>query len=144
MKFAGMLALALLLQAPPAYVREGDRVEQEFRNHRDRLARYFEELRTTVESEVSAAEAAVLLRQLDNPPPHVGVYGYQMLPRIIRIPQPPTPIRSFSYSWPITQGYIRAEASKLDRARSDLARVAVAARGIALFPPGRAARRRAA
>jgi hypothetical protein len=43
-----------------------------------------------------------------------------MLPRIIDIPQPPTPIRSFSYSWPITESYIRGEDVKLDKARTDL------------------------
>ena len=129
MKFAGMFLLVAMLQFAPAYVREGDRVEQEFRNYRDRLTRYFEELRATIESEVSAAEASVLLRELENAPPPVGIYGYQMLPQIIEIPQPATPIRSFSYSWPITEGYIRTEASKLDRARRDLARVAGATRG---------------
>jgi hypothetical protein len=128
MKFAGMLLLVALLQSSPAFVREGDRVEQEFRNHRDRLARYFEELRATVESEFSREEAAALLSQLETAPPLVGVYGYQMLPKIVEIPQPPTPIRSFSYSWPITEGYIRAEASKLERAKLDLARAAVTTR----------------
>jgi hypothetical protein len=129
MKLSGVLLLLALLQSSPAHVREGDRVEQEFRNHRDRLARYFDSLRPVVEKEVSPAEAEALLRQLESPPPPVGIYGYQMLPRIIHIPQPPTPIRSFSYSWPITEGYVRAEAAKLERATSDLARVAVASRG---------------
>ncbi len=69
------------------------------------------------------------MRQLEKAPPQVGIYGYRLLPRIIDIPQPPTPIRSFSYSWPITEGYIRAEGTKLDTAKSDLARVAVATRG---------------
>jgi hypothetical protein len=123
-----LLFLTLLTQAQPAYVREGNRVEQQFHGYRDRLTQFFNELRTTIQRDVSPDEAAVLLRQLEKAPPPVGVFGYKMLPRIIDIPQPPTPIRSFSYSWPITESYIRGEESKLDKAKSDLVRLAAVPR----------------
>jgi hypothetical protein len=129
MRAASLLVSLVLLQASPAYVREGDRVEQQFHSYRDRLAQFFENLRATIGRELSAEDAAGLLRQLEKAPPPVGIYGYKLLPRIIDIPQPPTPIRSFSYSWPITEGYIRGEDSKLDSAQADLARVAVASPG---------------
>lgn len=128
MKSAGVLLLVALLQGVPAYVREGNRVETQFHGYTDRLTRHFQSLRTTVEREVSPEEARALLRRLEAPPPPVGVYGYQMLPKIVEIAQPPTPIRNFSYSWPITEGYIKAEDARLEKAKLDLARVAVATR----------------
>ena len=128
MKTAAALLSLALLQAQPAYVREGNRVEQQFHGYRDRLTQFFEELRSAIQREASPEEAAALLRQLEKAPPPVGVFGYKMLPRILDIPQPPTPIRSFSYSWPITESYIRGEESKLDRAKSDLVRLAAVTR----------------
>jgi len=125
MRTAAALLSLVLLQAPAAYVREGDRVEQQFRSYRERLAQFFVELRTTIQRDVSPGTAAPLLRQLEKAPPPVGVFGYNLLPRIVDIPQPPTPIRSFSYSWPVTESYIRAEESRLDRAKSDLARLSI-------------------
>jgi hypothetical protein len=124
MRTAAALLSLTLLQAQAAYVREGDRVEQEFRGYRERLAQFFEELRSTIQRDVSPAEAPSLLRRLEKAPPPVGVYGYGMRPRVVDIPQPPTPIRSFSYSWPITESYIRGEESRLDRGKSDLLRTA--------------------
>jgi len=128
MRAVSVLLLFTLLQATPAYVREGNRVETEFHGYTDRLTKYFQTLRATVEREVSPEDAAALLRKLETPPPKGGVYGYQMLPRIVDIPQPPTPIRSFSYSWPITEGYIKGEDGRLERAKTDLARVALVSR----------------
>jgi hypothetical protein len=101
---AALLSIALI-QTQPAHVREGQRVELQFHGYRDRLTQFFEELRTTIQRDTSPEDAATLLRQLEKAPPAVGIYGYQMLPRIVDIPQPPTPIRSFSYSWPITESY---------------------------------------
>jgi hypothetical protein len=124
---AALLSLALL-QAQPAYVREGNRVEQQFHGYRDSLTQFFEDLRTTIQRDVSPDQATALLRQLEKAPPPVGIFGYRMLPRIVDIPQPPTPIRSFSYSWPITESYIRGEESRLDRAKSDLVRLAAVPR----------------
>jgi hypothetical protein len=128
MRTVSVLLLITLLQGIPAYVREGNRVETEFHGYTDRLTRYFQTLRATVEREVSPEDAAALLRKLETPPPKAGVYGYQMLPKIVEIPQPPDPIRSFSYSWPITEGYIKGEDGRLDRAKADLERVALSSR----------------
>jgi hypothetical protein len=118
------LLLAALLQGLPAYVREGNRVETEFHGYTDRLTRFFQNLRSNVERELSADDASALLRRLETPPSPALIYGYQMLPKIVDIPVSPTPIRTFSYSWPITQGYIQGEEARLDRAKADLARVA--------------------
>src|SRR5689334_21393141 len=125
-------ALSLLLTAipihsenPPAYVREGDRVEQRFREQRDRLNAFFQELRATVQRELSPVEAPVLMRRLQTAPPATSVWGYAMLPRIVEIPQPPTPISTFSYSWSVTEGFVNGETSKLDDAKGILARVPV-------------------
>src|SRR5688572_7349256 len=124
MRAAAATVLSLLLiQAQPAYVREGNRVQQQFHDYRDRLTQFFEELRLVIQRDLSADDASTLLKQLEKAPPPVGVYGYKMLPRIIDIPQPLTPIRSFAYSWPITETYIRSEDVRLDKARSDLRRV---------------------
>ena len=126
MRVSTLLFALALVQAPPAYVREGNRVEQQFHSYRDRLARFFEDLRASIQRDLPPDEAAPLLRQLEQAPPPVGIYGYQLVPRIVEIPQPPTPIRSISYSWPVTEGYIRSEGTKLDFARANLSRVAVA------------------
>ena len=132
MKLAAVLLLTLLLQAPP-YAREGDRISHLFRAHRDRLEQFFEDLRSTVQRELPPADAAELLRRLEKAPPQTGVYGYGLLPRIVDIPQPPTPIRSFSYSWPITEGYVQAEGHKLESARSNLGRLSGSADKLALL-----------
>jgi hypothetical protein len=123
----GLLLTAIPVQSEdaPAYVREGDRVEKRFREHRDRLNGFFQELRNTVQREAPAPEAPNLLRQLQNAPPPTNIWGYGMLPRIVDIAQPATPISTFSYSWGVTDGYVTGEATKLDQARSDLARVTV-------------------
>jgi hypothetical protein len=126
MRSVAALLLVALIQGLPAYVREGNRVETEFHGYTDRLTRFFQNLRATVDREVPSAEAAALLRRLETPPPSPGIYGYQMLPKIVDIPQTPTPIRTFSYSWPITQGYIQGEETRLERAKLDLARVSQA------------------
>lgn len=120
-----LTAIPLWSEEPPAYVREGDRVEQQFRGQRDRLNAFFQELRATVQREAPAPEAPNLMRQLQNAPPQTNVWGYRMLPRIVDIAQPPTLISTFSYSWAVTEGYVRGEATKMDQARSDLARIAV-------------------
>jgi hypothetical protein len=133
---AALFSLALLQALPaqlaqtslPAYVREGNRVEQQFHGYRDQLTRFFENLRRAIQRDVSPEQAAILLRQLEKAPPAVGVFGYGMLPRIMEIPQPPTPIRSFSYSWPVTESYVRGEEAKLDKAESDLVRLAAVSR----------------
>src|SRR6266853_4560661 len=95
----------------PAYVREGDRVEQEFRAYRDRLDKFYASLRTTIERDIPA-----ILPELEGAPPQPVVYGYQLLPHIVdNGPLDRKPVTTFSYSWPITQGYIDGEGVKLDR-----------------------------
>jgi hypothetical protein len=134
MRVAGTVAaLGLLLasfpaksQDRPAYVREGDRVEQRFRAHRDRLTLFFQELRAAVQRDAPASEAAPLLRRLQDAPPQTNRWGYQMLPRIVEIAQPPTPIANFSYSWGVTDSYVTGETTRLDNAHADLARLTVA------------------
>jgi len=117
-----LLALAIgQTQDIPAYVREGERVEREFRAYRDRLANFYGMLREAV-----AREAPGLLHCLQDAPPQPVVYGYQLLPRIVRDPQAPesAPVRTFSYSWPITQGYVDGESEKLRRIENEFGRVA--------------------
>jgi len=128
MRTAVALLSLTLLQAQPSYVREGNHVQQQFHGYRDRLAQFFEELRTAIQRDLPPNQSAPLLRQMEKAPPPVGIFGYGMLPRIVDIPQPPTPIRSFSYSWPITESYIQGEESKLERAKSDLVRLAAVSR----------------
>jgi hypothetical protein len=107
----------------PAYVREGDRIEQQFRAYRERLNRFFQLLRGTVRQ-----ESPQLLPQIQAapPPPPPLVYGYQSLPRIVNDP-PATnnqPVATFSYSWPVTETYVAGENVKLDRAENDLRQIA--------------------
>lgn len=131
MKVAGTVAAVGLLLASfplkaqdrPAYVREGDRVEQRFRTHRDRLTAFFQELRAAVQRHAPAEEAAPLLRRLQDVPPQTNRWGYQMLPRIVDIAQPTTPISNFSYSWDLTDNYVTGEITRLIRAQTDLARL---------------------
>src|SRR5436190_3953093 len=129
---SAIVAVGLLLTAipvtseeAPAYVREGDRIEKRFREQRDRLNNFFQDLRQAVQREAPASEAPSLMRQLQTAPPPTNVWGYGMLPRIVDIPQPPTPVSTFVYSWTETEAYVTGEGIKLDLARSDLARVAV-------------------
>ena len=100
----------------PAYVREGDRVEQEFRTYRDRLEKFHTVLQTTIQRDIP-----VLQSELREAPPQPVIYGYQLLPRIVDNASGRTrPVTSFSYSWPITRGYINGEGIKLDRAEAEM------------------------
>src|SRR5215831_14914219 len=103
----------------PAYMREGDRVEQQFRVYRDRLNRFFTSLRSMVDQQ-PASTAATLprLQQQDAPPPAISArYGHGILPRIVdSLPPANAPVSVFNYSWPITDGYIAGESVKLDQA----------------------------
>jgi hypothetical protein len=103
-------------QLPPAYVREGDRVEQEFRTYRDRLENFHTALLTTIQRDMP-----LLQSELREAPPQPVVYGYQLLPRIVdNAPGGARPVTSFTYSWPITRGYINGEGIKLDRAEAEM------------------------
>lgn len=116
------VAIVLILAAPhadaqPAYVREGDRVEQQFRSFRDRLDQFYRSLRAIVES-----EAPDLLREIEDAPPEPVIYGYQLLPQIAdpSLSAPAAPVASFNYSWPVTGRYIENENVRLARAQTDL------------------------
>jgi hypothetical protein len=101
----------------PAYLTEGDRIEQQFREYRDRLERFFGSLR-----EVVTQQMPQLLPELRDRPPETAVYGYQILPVIIPdLPTPSEPVSTFSYSWPITAGYVNGETIKLSHAEEALA-----------------------
>jgi hypothetical protein len=103
-------------QSPPAYVREGDRVEQEFRAYRDRLEKLYTSLQSTVER-----DAPALLPELREAPPQPVIYGYQLLPRIVdNSPPGSRRVTTFAYSWPITRGYISGEGIKLDRTEEEM------------------------
>jgi len=128
------IGIALVLSAgqiapsnlPPAYVREGDRVEQEFRAYRDRLETLHASLQTTIER-----DAPALLPELREAPPQPVIYGYQFLPRIVdNAPPSSRRVTSFAYSWPITRGYIDGEGIKLDRTEEEM-RLATRATGLA-------------
>jgi hypothetical protein len=100
----------------PAYVREGDRVELAFRAYRDRLEKFHSALLTTIQR-----DTPLLQSELSEAPPPPVVYGYQLLPRIVDDAVSDTrPVTSFTYSWPITRGYIDGEGIKLDRVEAEL------------------------
>src|SRR5438034_583115 len=69
----------------------------------------------------SAAATLPRLQPQDAPPPAAARFGYGVLPRIVDTPPAGNPpVSVFSYSWPITDGYIAGENIKLDRAEADL------------------------
>jgi len=106
----------------PPYVREADRIEEEFRRYRDRLNAFFTLLRSMVDQQPPGT-AAILprLQQQDAPPPASSRFGYGVLPRLVDGPPPANPpVSVFSYSWPITDGYITGETIKLDQAEAAL------------------------
>jgi hypothetical protein len=123
------IALSLLLAVlpvqtdeVPAYAREADRVEQEFRAYRERLGALFTSLRATIDLQPPAAAATLRgLQQQDAPPPTAARVGYGVLPRLVDgLSTAAASVSAFSYSWPITEGYIAGENVKLGRAESDL------------------------
>lgn len=122
------LALMLALQSPqpeerPAYAREGDRIEQEFLAHRDRLIAFYSTLRGLLDQQPPASAASLPKLQIqDAPPPATAIrFGYGVLPRIVDdVTSGSPPVTVFSYSWPITDGYIAGEGVKLDRAEETL------------------------
>jgi hypothetical protein len=128
MPFMPILALVLSLQTGqvderPAYAREGDRIEQEFLAHRDRMISFFFALRGLLDEQLSSPGITLpKLQAQDAPPPSAGVrFGYGVLPRILdnaKAGSPPVSV--FSYSWPITDGYIAGERTKLDLAEARL------------------------
>jgi hypothetical protein len=113
---------------PPAYMREGDRVEQEFRAYRDRLTTFFSTLRSLIDRQAPSAAATLPRLQPQDAPPANARFGYGVLPRIVDAPPPSNPpVSVFSYSWPITDGYIAGENVRLNQAETDLRQVVAAA-----------------
>ncbi len=106
----------------PAFEREGDRIEQEFRAYRDRLNSFFTLLRSTIDQQPSSTAANLpRLQQQDAPAPVNARFGYGILPRIVEAPPPAIPpVSVFSYSWPITDGYIAGENIRLNQVEADL------------------------
>jgi hypothetical protein len=110
----------------PSYAREGDRVEQTFRAHRDRLNAFFTVLRSMIDQQPPSAAAALPRLQPQDAPPLVTTarYGYGVLPRIVDTPPAANPpVSVFNYSWPITDGYIVGESIRLNQAEADLRNV---------------------
>jgi hypothetical protein len=106
----------------PSYAREGDRIEQRFREYRDRLNSFFVQLRSMVDQQPPNTTATLpRLQQQDAPAPSNARFGFAVVPRIVEsLPPANPPVSIFSYSWPITDGYIAGESIKLDRAEADL------------------------
>src|SRR5215470_9845225 len=92
------------IDAQPAYEREGDRVEQEFRLYQQSLSAFQGTLRGLVEQET----VNVRIPRLQDLSPVPVSYGLGVLPRIVDASPPgSTPsVASFSYSWPVTESYI--------------------------------------
>jgi hypothetical protein len=111
---------------PPAYSREGERVEQQFRAYRERLNGFFASLRTLIDQQTPATAAGLpRLQQQDAPPAASLRFGYGVLPRIVDSPPPAAPpVSVFSYSWPTTDGYIAGENIKLDYVEESLRGIA--------------------
>ena len=127
--FAPLILLLLLFQgsSAPAYMRAGDRVEQQLRDHRAELNQFLDGLRQVIVQYSTPAQAKPLLQQLQDTPPEPGIFGYQMLPQITSPQLSPKPVTSFSYSWAITEGYISGERAKLARTLAKVKRLNEAA-----------------
>src|SRR5262245_48139525 len=110
------------------YLREGDRVEQEFQTYRGRLSTFYTKLQSMIEQQPASASLSLpRLQPQDAPSPATPRFGYGVLPRIVDAPPPANPpVTVFSYSWPITDGYIAGENTRLDRAERDLRDIAKA------------------
>ena len=102
----------------PAYEREGDRVEQEFRAYQEKLTAFFASVRALNEQQ----PVTMQLPRLQDAAPAPILYGYGVLPRIVEAaPAGSAPsVASFSYGWPATETYIKNEEIKLDQAKTDL------------------------
>src|SRR5262249_30411533 len=127
MSMIAVLALLLVVWTGqsddrPPYVREGDRVEQEFLAYRERLGAFFTVLRGMIDQQPPGTAATLpQLQQQDAPPAVSSRYGFGLLPRIVDTPLPASPpVSVFNYSWPITDGYIAGENIKLDQADASL------------------------
>jgi len=105
----------------PPYIREGDRVEQDFQAYRERLNTFFTTLRNMIDQQPSSTTVTLpRLQPQDAPPAATARFGYAVLPRIVDAPPPANPpVSVFSYSWPITAGYLAGENIRLDQAEAE-------------------------
>lgn len=122
MMLALTLALLLIVSGPqsadiPAYLRQGDRIEQVFRDYHSRLSEFYTRLREIVQS-----EAPDLVEKLEGEPPRPILYGYQLVPRLFDEPADKglASQKIRSYSWTLTEGYIRGEGIKLTIATTQI------------------------
>jgi hypothetical protein len=127
----GLFSLLLQLSSGtadilPAYEREGDRVEQEFRTYQEKLSTFYASLRSLIDQQPVTVQVP---RLLQDSPPAPGTYGLGVLPRVVEAaPVGITPsVGSFSYSWPVTETYIKNEEIKLGQVKDDLVRISDAA-----------------
>lgn len=108
-------------QDPGAYVRQDERVEQHFREYRQKLDDFHDRLHKAVEE-----EAPDLLPRLRESPPEPVLYGYGLLPELVEDPPPPVRQSGFAfrtYNWVLTGGYIDGEEEKLRRTNADFLRL---------------------
>jgi hypothetical protein len=126
MLLIGILSLVLRVSGgqsdiQPPYEREGDRVEREFRVYQEKLSTFFGSLRGLIEQQ----PVNVQLPRLQDLSPVPVSYGLGVLPRIVdATPAGSSPsVGSFSYSWPVTEIYIRNEEVKLDQLKQGLEKI---------------------
>ena len=129
MTFKIWIALLVALQnvqadEAPSYVREGDRVEQVFRDYRENLTSFYNTLRSAAERDDSRPIAPLpppLMNELREAPPRPVTYGYQLLPALVdEVSDRVAPeVDQRNYSWPITESYIEGEKVKLEWAITD-------------------------
>ena len=102
----------------PAYVVRGKQAEVRQRALRERVERFHQTLTTALK-----AWAPDVLKTLDPPPP--GVFGYQILPRIVADapPGPPSKPQVVSYHWRWSETLITQEMATLDRLETDLDKI---------------------
>jgi hypothetical protein len=102
----------------PAYVVRGKETEVRQRALKERLGRLRDALAAALER-----GAPELLPSLEPPPP--GIFGYQLLPRVIRDAPPPPRARPrvVSYSWAWTDTLIAQEMAALDRLEAQVAQI---------------------
>ncbi len=111
MKFWFAILFFLPFQkAEVAYLLRGDLVAQQFSDYHEKLNSFYRDLRAVILSDAPDLES-----KLESEPPATAIFGYQLVPRLFDEPQDPNAqlLESREYSWPLTEGYIRNEATKL-------------------------------
>jgi hypothetical protein len=114
---------ALAAQAPsgePEYVVRGKQTEVHQREFAERLGRLYDAVAAALKR-----DAPDLLPTLDPPPSPPGVFGYQILPRILpdRPQPPPAKPQVVSYSWGWSDTLFAQNTAEVVRLEAELARV---------------------